>query len=245
MLNKKIGCGGFSAGGCYLVARSAKAARHTTKKPANTGAPDRIRTCGLHLRRGLDHKTICMSAQHTALMISFVWRVTRTRLGYGGTESHPPAAEESAGSTGRRTWKFATQKVMEFQFDGRGFDSTPGTREPTGPVNIFFAWSFLVNLRSLTVATSLQPGSEKCPEIRTERTSLCCIGRWERSLRRPVRRKTAPPQRQNHPAPILSNVSSVRSVKKTSKLASVTGWTSKSGSSFRRSLLMPPSRWTP
>jgi len=39
------------------VARSAKAARHTTKKPANTGAPDTIRTCDLHLRRGLDHKT--------------------------------------------------------------------------------------------------------------------------------------------------------------------------------------------
>ena len=93
-----------------MVARSAKAARHTTKKPANTGAPDTIRTYGLHLRRGLDHKTICMSAQHTALMISFVWRVTRTRLGYGGTESHPPGREESAGSTGRYTGKLPFKK---------------------------------------------------------------------------------------------------------------------------------------
>ena len=33
-----------------------------------------------------------------------------TRLGYGGTESHPPGREESAGSTGRYTGKSLFKK---------------------------------------------------------------------------------------------------------------------------------------
>ena len=35
---------------------------------------------------------------------------TRTRLGYGGTESHPPDREESAGSTGRYIGKSPFKK---------------------------------------------------------------------------------------------------------------------------------------
>jgi len=75
-------------------------------------------------------------------------RVTRTRLGCGGTESHISARQESAGSTCRYTGKLPFKKRWTFSWIGEGSIPPLGADSPTeirGP----FSSTFTAVRRSL------------------------------------------------------------------------------------------------
>src|SRR6185312_12985057 len=49
-----------------------------------------------------------------------------TKLGYGGTGSHPPGQKKAPGPLVGTLESRYSKKVMDFQLDRRGFDSAPG-----------------------------------------------------------------------------------------------------------------------